>query len=168
MAVPGPTRANGTYHAAVAQEQRRQRARLLILVGAALGVLGLFNVVAIHNDMTRIEESGPQHLALAGGGITHFVPSILAEFRRAQLSPSTVNAVDPADPRHSIAFVEDKRALERWMALSGVSLAVLFVGLESRIPVSTAQARSPTGTDLSRLLILISISYGALSFFESG
>jgi hypothetical protein len=168
MAIPGPTRANGTYHAAVAQKQRLRRARLLILVGAAFGLLGLANVLAIHNDMTRIEESGPQHLSLAGGGITHFVPSILAEFRRAQLSSSTVNAVDPADPRHSVAFVQDKRALERWIAMSGVSLAVLFVGLESRIPVSTAQPRSPTGTDLSRLLMLVAVSYGALSFFESG
>ena len=96
------------------------------------------------------------------------MPSILAEFRRAQLSPTTVNASDSADPRHSPPFVEDKRALERWMAFSGLSLAVLFIGLEGRIPVSTVQVRSPTGTDLSRLLILLSISYGALSFFESG
>jgi hypothetical protein len=139
-----------------------------MLVGAALALLGVLNVVAINNDMTRIEETGPRQLALAGGGIAHFVPSILAEFRRAQLSPTTVTAVDPADPRHSVRFVEDKRALERWTAFSGLSLAVLFVGLEGRIPVSTAQVRSPTGTDLSRLLILLSISYGALSLFESG
>jgi hypothetical protein len=64
--------------------------------------------------------------------------------------------------------VDDKRGLERWMAVTGLSLALLFIGLEGRIPVSTAQVRSPTGTDLSRLLILVSISYGALSFFESG
>jgi hypothetical protein len=168
MAIPGPIRTNGTYRAAVAQRQRRRRARLLILGGATFGLVALVNVVAINNDMTRIEESGPLHLSLAGGGITHFVPSILSEFRRAQLSPSTVNTVDPADPRHSLAFVDDKRALERWMALTGVSLAVLFLGLESRIPVSTAQPRSPTGTDLSRLLVLVAITYGALSFFESG
>jgi len=168
MSVPGPTRANGTYRAAVAQRERVRRSRLLMLVGAVLAGFSLLNVAAINNDMTRIEESGPQHLALAGGGIAHFVPSILAEFRRAQLSPTTVNANDSADPRHSAPFVEDKRALERWMAFSGLSLAVLFIGLEGRIPVSTVQVRSPTGTDLSRLLILLSISYGALSFFESG
>ena len=168
MSISGPTRANGTYRAAVAQRERVRRSRLLMLIGAALAALALLNVVTINNDMTRIEESGPQHLALAGGGIAHFVPSILAEFRRAQLSQSTVNAVDAADPRRSPRFVEDKRALERWMAVSGLSLALLFIGLEGRIPVSTVQVRSPTGTDLSRLLILVSISYGALSFFESG
>jgi hypothetical protein len=168
MGVTRPARVNGTYHAALVQKERQRRARLLMLAGAALTLLGLVNLVVINNDMTRIEEYGPQHLALAGGGIAHFVPSILAEFRRAQLSPTTVNATDPADPRHSVAFVEDKRALERWMAVTGMSLAVLFIGLENRIPVSTAQPRSPTGTDLSRLLILLSISYGALSLFESG
>ena len=168
MGVSGPTRANGTYRGAVAQRERVRRSRLLTLIGAVLGLLGLLNVAAINNDMTRIEESGPQQLALAGGGIAHFVPSILAEFRRAQQAPTTVNAIDPADPRHSPAYVEDKRALERWTAFSGLSLAVLFIGLEGRIPVSTAHVRSPTGTDLSRLLILLSVSYGALSFFESG
>src|SRR5919204_4397716 len=168
MRASGPARANGTYRAAVVQRERVRRSRLLMLVGAALALLGVLNVVAINNDMTRIEETGPRQLALAGGGIAHFVPSILAEFRRAQLSPTTVTAVDPADPRHSPAYVEDKRALERWTAFSGLSLAVLFVGLEGRIPVSTAHVRSPTGTDLSRLLILLSISYGALSLFESG
>jgi hypothetical protein len=161
-------RTNGTYHGAAIQKQRLTRTRILIAVGALLTVFGATNVVAINNDMTRIEESGPQQLALAGGGVAHFVPSILAEFRRAQQSPTTVNAIDPADPRHSPAYVEDKRALERWTAFSGLSLAVLFIGLEGRIPVSTAHVRSPTGTDLSRLLILLSVSYGALSFFESG
>lgn len=168
MQASGPARANGTYHAAVVQRERVRRSRMLMLVGAALALLGVVNVVAINNDMTRIEETGPAQLALAGGGIAHFVPSILAEFRRAQLSPTTVSAVDASDPRHSPAFVNDKRALERWMAFSGLSLAILFVGLEGRIPTSTAQVRSPTGTDLSRLLILLSISYGALSLFESG
>jgi hypothetical protein len=49
-----------------------------------------------------------------------------------------------------------------------VSLAVLFIGLESTMPSSTAHPRSPTGTDLSRLLLLLSLAYGALSIFESG
>ena len=168
MAIPGPTRTNGTYHAAAAQKQRARRTRVLITLGAALAAIGLLNVALINNDMTRIEESGPQHLALAGGGLAHFVPSILASFQRAQQSPSIVTAIDPADPRHSAPFVEDKRALERWMALGGLALATLFIGLESRIPSSTAHSRSPTGSDLSRLLILLSISYGALSFFETG
>lgn len=168
MGVSGPSRVNGTYQIAVAQRERIRRTRLLILVGATFSLLGLLNVAMINDDMTRIEESGPQHLALAGGGVAHFVPSILAGFQRAQQSPSTVTAVDPADPRHSVAFVEDKRALERWTAVTGLSLAILFVGLESRIPLSSAHPRSPTGTDLSRLLILLSVTYGALSFFESG
>ena len=192
MGVSGPSRVNGTYHVAVAQKERVRRTRLLILVAAVFSLLGLLNVVLINNDMirsaiafasrgsgieevvlinndmTRIEESGPQHLALAGGGIAHFVPSILAGFQRAQQSASTVTVLDPLDPRHSVPFVEDKRALERWTAFTGLSLAMLFVGLESRIPNSTVHPRSPTGTDLSRLLILLSVTYGALSFFESG
>jgi hypothetical protein len=168
MGVSGPSRVNGTYHVAVAQKERVRRTRLLILLGTVLSLVGMLNVVLINNDMTRIEESGPQHLALAGGGIAHFVPSILAGFQRAQQSPSTVTAIDPLDPRHSVPFIEDKRALERWTAFTGLSLAMLFVGLESRIPTSTVHPRSPTGTDLSRLLLLLSVTYGALSFFENG
>src|SRR5207245_9026851 len=114
-----------------------------------------------HNHMPRIAPSGPHLLARAGGAIAHFVPSILAGFQRAQQSASTVSVVDPLDPRHSVPFVEDKRALERWTAFTGLSLALLFVGLESRIPNSTVHPRSPTGTDLSRLLILLSVTYGA-------
>jgi hypothetical protein len=168
MVVSEPGRANGTYHAAIAQRERLRRTRLLIIVGAALSLLGLLNVIVVNNEMTRIEESGPQHLALAGGGVAHFVPSILSSFQRAQQPPNTVTVIDPSDPRHSLPFIEDKRALERWVAMTGLSLALLFVGLENRIPSSTVHPRSPTGTDLSRLLILISLSYGALSLFESG
>lgn len=168
MGVSGPSRINGTYHVAVAQRERVRRTRVLIFIGVLVALLGLVNVVLINHDMTGIEEAGPQRLALAGGGVAHFVPSILSSFQRAQQSPTTVQAVDPADPRHSLPFVEDKRALERWMAFTGLGLATLLIGLEGRIASSTAHPRSPTGTDLSRLLILISLSYAALSFFESG
>ena len=98
----------------------------------------------------------------------HFVPSILSNFQRAQQPPNTVSVILADDPRHSLPFVEDKRALERWMAFTGLSLAALFIGLENRIPLSTAKVRSPTGTDLSRLIILLSLAYGSLSIFESG
>jgi hypothetical protein len=105
---------------------------------------------------------------LAGGGVDHFVPSILMNLPRANAPASTVTAVLAGDPRRSPAFIEDKRALERWLALTGVSLAALFIGLEATIPASTAHPRSPTGTDISRLLILVSLAYGGLSLFESG
>jgi hypothetical protein len=163
-----PGRVNGTYHAATALRERQRRTRLLIVIGALLSGLGLLNVVLINNDMTRIEKTGPERLALAGGGIDHFVPSILSNLQRAQQPANTVSVILADDPRHSLPFVEDKRALERWLAMSGLSLAVLFFGLESRIPESTAHPRSTTGSDLSRLLILLSLSYGALSIFESG
>ena len=91
-----------------------------------------------------------------------------ANLQRAQQPPNTVTLILASDPRHSLPFIEDKRALERWVALTGFSLAALFIGLENRIPSSTARDRSPTGTDLSRLLILLSLSYAALSIFESG
>ena len=168
MQVERPGRANGTYHAATAQQGRVRRTRLLILVGGVLSAIGLLQVVLINADMTRIEQSGPPRLALAGDALAHFVPSILSNFQRAQQPANTVTFVDPSDPRHSAAFVNDKQALERWTAFTGLALALLFTGLQSRIPESSLTPSSPTGTDLSRLLLLISITYGALSIFESG
>jgi hypothetical protein len=168
MVVPGASRVNGTYHAADSQRERALRIRLLIGIGTVVSLFGLLNVVLVDGDMTRIEQTGPQQLALAGGGIGHFVPGILSNLPRAQQSANTVSTVLAGDPRHSAPFIEDKRALERWVALTGFSLAAVFIGLENRIPSSSARPRPPTGSDLSRLLILISLSYGALSIFESG
>jgi hypothetical protein len=159
---------NGTYHAPVIQKERARRVRVLIGVGVVLSVLGIAQVLLINGDMTRLEQTGPQRFALAGDTVAHFIPSILANFQRAQAPPNTVTLITADDPRHTPAFVEDKRALERWAAFSGVALAILFIGLQERIPTSTARERSPTGTDLSRMLILISVAYGALSIFESG
>src|SRR5207302_10182210 len=102
----------------------------------------------------------------AGGGIDHFVPSILANLPRANQPGNVVSAVLEGDPRRTPEFVNDKRALERWSSVAAIGLATLFIGLESRIPVSTAHVPSPTGTDLSRLLILLAVAYGGLSFFE--
>ena len=168
MQAERPGRVNGTYHAPAAQQERIRRTRLLIAVGGLLTAIGLLQVVLINADMSRIEESGPPRLALAGNTLAHFLPSILQNFQRAQQPANTVTFNDPSDPRRSLAFINDKRALERWTAFTGAALAVLFVGLQSRIPESTVNPGSPTGTDLSRLLILISITYGALSIFESG
>jgi hypothetical protein len=168
MAAEETGRTNGTYHAAVAQRERVRRMRVLIGIGAVLSLIGIAQVALINADMTRIEQSGPARLALAGDTIAHFMPSILENFQRAQAPPNTVTLITADDPRHSPAFVADKQALERWTAITGLALAVLFVGLESRIPTSTVQPKSPTGTDLSRLLILVSLTYGALSIFESG
>ncbi|HEY1295404.1 MAG TPA: hypothetical protein VGJ60_20190 [Chloroflexota bacterium] len=159
---------NGTYHAPVVQRERSRRIRVLIGVGVVLSLLGVAQVLLINADMTRLEQTGPQRFALAGDTVAHFIPSILSNFQRAQAPPNTVTLITADDPRHSPAFVDDKRALERWTAFTGVALAILFIGLQERIPTSTARERSPTGTDLSRLLILISVAYGALSIFESG
>jgi hypothetical protein len=159
---------NGTYHAPVILRERARRIRVLIGIGGVLSVFGIAQVLLINADMTRIEQTGPQRFALAGDSVAHFIPSILANFQRAQAPPNTVTLITADDPRHTPAFVDDKRALERWAAFTGVALAILFIGLQERIPTSTARERSPTGTDLSRLLILVSVAYGALSIFESG
>jgi hypothetical protein len=164
----GPGRVNGTYHVAEAHKERTRRTRLLILIGGLLALVGAINVVLVNADMSRIESQGPERLALAGGGIDHFVPSILSNLQRAQQPPNTVSVILASDPRHSLPFIEDKRALERWLTLTGLGLAALFIGLENTIPAKSAHARSPTGTDLSRLLILVSLAYGSLSIFESG
>jgi hypothetical protein len=168
MVIPEASRVNGTYHAAEAVKERVRRTRLLIAIGAAVAALAGLNVVLINADMTRLEQAGPQRLALAGGGVDHFVPSILLNLQRAQQSANTVTNILADDPRHSLPYVEDKRNLERWLSLFGFGLATLFLGLETRIPASTAAPRSPTGSDLSRMLILLSLGYGALSIFESG
>ena len=129
----------------------------------------MLNVVLTNADMTRIEQSGPARLALAGGGIDRFVPSLLSNLQRANAPATTVNAPSPTDPRRSPAFIADKRALERWLALTGFGLSALFIGLEQTVPEeATRVARSPIGTDLARLLILLSLAYAALSFFETG
>ena len=117
------------------------RKALITKLGAVIGVV---NVALVNADMTRIEREGPERLALAGGGIDHFVPSILSNLQRAQQPPNTVSVILASDPRHSPPFVEDKRALERWLTLTGLALAALFIGLENTIPAKSAHARSPT------------------------
>src|ERR1700736_4764133 len=130
MVVPEASRVNGTYHAAQAVKERLRRTRLLIAIGSAVAALAGLTVVLINADMSRLEQTGPQRLALAGGGIDHFVPSILLNLQRAQAPANTVSVILADDPRHSVPFVDDKRNLERWLAMSGFSLAVLFFGLE--------------------------------------
>src|SRR5262245_11657091 len=159
---------NGTYRAPVVKRERNRRVRLLVGIGGALSLIGLVQVVLINADMTRLEQSGPQRFALAGDSLAHFMPSLLQNFQRAQAPPNTVTLITADDPRHSPAFVNDKRALARWPDFTGLALAVLLIGLQERIPMSTARERSPTGTDLSRLLILVAVTYGAMSIFESG
>jgi hypothetical protein len=162
-------RVNGTYHASDAPRRYNLQTRVLIGIGAFLALLGALNVYLINNDMTRIEQSGPPQLALAGGGIDRFVPTLLSNFQRANAPPSTVNAPVPTDPRRSVAYILDKRALERWMALIGFGLSALFVGLEQTAPESRGGVtRSPIGADIARLLVLLSLTYGAVSFFENG
>jgi len=162
-------RVNGTYHTPSAARRNTLQTRLLIGVGAFLTALGMLNVVLTNADMSRIEQSGPARLALAGGGIDRFVPSLLSNLQRANAPATTVNAPSPTDPRRSPEFIADKRALERWLALTGFGLSALFIGLEQTVPErSHAVARSPIGTDLARLLILLSFAYAALSFFETG
>ena len=143
MQVERPGRANGTYHASIVQRERNRRIRLLIGIGGVLSVIGIVQVLLINADMTRIEQSGPPRLALAGDALAHFVPSILSNFQRAQQPANTVTFVDPSDPRHSPAFIDDKRALERWTAFTGLALAVLLVGLQSRIPESSVNPGLP-------------------------
>src|SRR5215208_2374408 len=120
-------RTNGTYHAAATQRERNRRTRLLIALGGLLGILGIVNIALIHTEMTRIEQSGPERLALAGGGLDHFVPSILLNLPRASQPPTIVTTVLAGDPRRSAAFIDNKRGLERWMAVAGLSLATLFI-----------------------------------------
>jgi hypothetical protein len=161
-------RVNGSYHALGAPHRDNKRTRLLIGVGAFVALLSAVNIYLLNADMTRIEQSGPQQLALAGGGLGRFVPSLLANLPRANTPPSTVNAPSPADPRRSVAYISDKRQLERWMALGGFGLSALFIGLEQTASESRGLARSPIGTDLARLVILLALAYAALSFFENG
>jgi len=161
-------RANGTYHAASAPRRDSPQTRLLIGCGAFAALLGLIGVLLTNADMSRIEQSGPPRLALAGGGIDRFVPSLLMNLPRANAPAATVNAPSSADPRRTPEFIFDKRALERWMALMGFGLSALFIGLEQTAPDSRAVSRSPIGTDLARLLVLLSLAYLALSFFENG
>lgn len=168
MAVQDPSRTNGTYHAPLVHQERARRIRLLVVMGGLLSAIGIVQVALINGDMTRIEQSGPPQFALAGDTLAHFMPSLLENFQRAQQPPNTLTLITADDPRHSVAFVNDKRALERWTAFTGLALAVLFIGLQERIPASTARPSSPTGTDLARLLILVSLSYGAMSIFEGG
>jgi hypothetical protein len=160
--------ANGTYDAEAALKEAARRTRLLIGIGGLVALLGLGGVLLTNADMTRIETAGPERLGIAGAGLERFIPSLLSNMARANQPLSAGAGFVAGDPRHSAPYVEDKRALERWLALTGFGLAALFIGLETRIPSSTSQPRSPTGSDLSRLLILVSLGYAALSLFESG
>jgi hypothetical protein len=161
-------RVNGSYHSLSRPRRARSQTRILIGVGAFVSILAALNIYLINADMSRIEQSGPPQLALAGGGLGRFVPSLLTNLQRANAPPTTVNAPSPSDPRRSPAYVGDKRALERWMAFALLGLSALFVGLEQTAPESRSLSRSPIGTDLARLLVLLALAYGSLSFFENG
>jgi len=129
----------------------------LILIGSLVAAIGVLNVLLINGDMTRLEQSGPERLAIAGSGLERFVPSLLSNLQRANQPPSTVTAVLAGDPRRTPQYVDLKRALQRW---------VTVIGLESTTPEGSAAARSSIGTDLGRLLILLSLALAGLSFFE--
>ena len=163
----GHVRVNGTYHADSARKRARAN-RALIAVGALLALLGIVNVALINADMARIEASGPAQLALAGSGVARFVPSILASMARPNAPQPTGGGFDQFDPRRSLPYVQDKRALERWLALVGFGLAGAFIGLDNTSPSSSRTPRSQTGTDLARILVLLSLTWAALSIFESG
>jgi hypothetical protein len=160
------SRVNGTYHAVPAPRRPLRQTRLLIVIGALVAGVGLLNVVLINLEMTRLEQEGPERLAIAGSGLERFVPSLLSNLQRANLPPSTVTAVLAGDPRRQPQYIELKRSLERWVAAIGLGLAALFIGLESTIPEGSAAARSPIGSDLARLLMLLSLALAGLSFFE--
>src|SRR3954468_17333710 len=117
---------NGTYHASELNRQRQRRTRLLVGIGALVALVGIVGVAVSNADMTRLEQSGPERLALAGGGIDHFVPNILLNLPSANRPATTVTTVLEGDPRRSPAFINDKRALERWLMLAGLGLATLF------------------------------------------
>jgi hypothetical protein len=161
-------RVNGTYHGLAAKQRNARRNRLLIGVGALVALLGAFNIALINADMTRIEQAGPAQLSLAGGGIARFVPSILSAMARPNAPQSSGGGFAQFDPRHSPEYVNDKRALERWTAMAGFGLSALFIGLENTIPINPTAPRSQTGTDLARILMLLSLTWLALSIFESG
>jgi hypothetical protein len=162
-------RVNGSYHAMVRPRGLRNQTRIVIGIGAFVSVLAALNIFLVNNDMTRIEQSGPPQLALAGGGLGRFLPSLLTNLSRANAPAATVNAPSPNDPRRSPGYIADKRALERWMALGFVGLSALFIGLQQTAPPDTrAVQRSPIGADLARLLVLLALAYGSLSFFENG
>ncbi len=160
-------RVNGSYRALEGRRLTRQT-RWLIAAGAFLALLALVNIILINLDMNDVERAGPPQLALAGGGLGRFIPSLLTNLSRANAPATTVNAPSPSDPRRSPRYIGDKRALERWLTLAGFALSALFIGLEQTAPDSRANARSPIGTDLARLLVLLSLTWGALSFFENG
>ncbi len=161
-------RANGTYHAVGAPRRSTNQTRLLIGIGGLVSLLAAVNIFLINAEMTDIEQRGPAQLALAGGGLGRFVPSLLMNLPRANAPAATVNAPSSSDPRRSPAYIGDKRALERWMALGSFGLAALFVGMEQTATETRTESRSPIGTDLARLLVLLALAYGALSFFENG
>jgi hypothetical protein len=160
-------RVNGTYHAVAVPRRPVTQTRLLIAIGALVAGVGLITVILINMEMSRLEQDGPERLAIAGSGLERFVPSLLSQLRRANQPPTTVTAVLAGDPRRSPQYIELKRWLERSVAIVFLGLAALFLGLESTIPEGSATARSPIGSDLARLLILLGLALLALSFFEA-
>src|ERR1700674_4748663 len=100
MVVPEAGRVNGTYHATQTLRERVRRTRMLIAISAAIAAFAGLNVVLINADMTRMEQAGPQRLALAGGGVEHFIPSILLNLQRAQQAANTGTRILADGPGH--------------------------------------------------------------------
>jgi hypothetical protein len=169
---------NGTYRSPLRGVTRPEyRGRTLALVGVALMVVGLFGMVRTNADMVAMEQAAGPRLAIVGSGLNRFLPSILTSLSRSNAAFNTPGRVtDPSDPRTSPAYVDAKRALERWVALAGVGLACLLFGLDElrgALPPAAAAEGTvpehvPISTDVARFVLLFALAWGAFSFFETG
>jgi hypothetical protein len=167
---------NGTYHSRTTSVTRREfRGRSLAVVGLVLIVVGGIGGVRTNADMVAIEEASSPQNSQVGTGLTRLLPSIFTTLGNPYANFNTpTRAPDPYNPRTQPGYVEEKRALERWIALAGVGFACLLFGVDD---VREAPPPAPEGTipehvsvtsDVARFVLLAAIAWGAFSFFETG
>jgi hypothetical protein len=149
---------------------------VLVWVGVALMLVGSIGAAKTNADMVAMEHAGGARLAEVGSGLNRVLPSIFTSLGRSNAGFNTpTRTSDPSDLRTSLAYVDAKRALERWVAVAGVGFACLLFGLDEMRgvipppgPEGTVPQHVAISTDVARFVLLAALAWGAFSFFETG
>jgi hypothetical protein len=163
-------RANGRYRALETPRASVSRqTRLLIGVGLAVMLLAGINIVFVNAEMDRIEAGTTPRFAEVGNELGRVIPTIITYVVRGSVPIDPPTADGAVDPKRTRPYLDAKRGLERWIALFGLGLGALIVGVDQATSPPSPRREGPPsslGSDVSRVLVMLSLAYAGLSFFE--
>lgn len=140
----------------------------LSLSGLALLLVGLAFAVRTYVVLVKVENQIGERSSF----ITRILPGFIAnpaKFLSAVngTSPGTPTPVDPLlEQRH----LDLKEELDRWMAVVSFGGALMMFGIAAPTGVAIrgkdAPPRSSVAADIAPVLLIVSLTYAMLSFFE--